>query len=241
MGRVGAGAQAVAHLRLVQRGQVLLGHLLHEHAVVALRRHARVRKADDGAKLVHAQVALPATALAARRRGLLLMHHIKTHTSSLFCYPAATLLSHFVWAGHRLRKSLAKTSPIQDSATDRRTGSGNLDMLTPSSDCFFDLTFQAPTSYTAICKKNAKVPSEIKQGTQGLDLCSREPDQLPAATMCHSSSFSAQIPLACNTLLCTHLTPTWSELQLICGMGNTQSADELLLQRSPVRSRRRGA
>lgn len=93
MGRVGAGAQAVAHLRLVQRGQVLLGHLLHEHAVVALRRHARVRKADDGAKLVHAQVALPAAAFAARRRGLLLMHHIETHTSSLHCYPAATLLS----------------------------------------------------------------------------------------------------------------------------------------------------
>ena len=34
---------------------------------------------------------------------------------------------------------------------------------------------------------------------------------------------------ACNTLLCTHLTPMWSELQLICGMGNPQSADELLL------------
>lgn len=59
---------------------------------------------------------------------------------------------------------------MRDAATDRRTGSGNLDMLTSGSDCFFDLT-RMPQRHakrlprTLQYTKNARVPSETKHGT----------------------------------------------------------------------------
>lgn len=49
----------------------LLGDLLHEDAVVALCCHAGVRKADERAEPVAAQIALAAAALAACSGGLL--------------------------------------------------------------------------------------------------------------------------------------------------------------------------
>ena len=45
--------------------QVLLGHFHHEHPVVALGCHARVRKAQDLAKPVARKVALAPTSLPA--------------------------------------------------------------------------------------------------------------------------------------------------------------------------------
>ena len=42
-----------------------LTHLLHEHPVVALCSHACMGEAQDGAKLVHAEVALPTATLSA--------------------------------------------------------------------------------------------------------------------------------------------------------------------------------
>ena len=56
-------------------GHVLLADLHHEHAVVALRRHPRVRKAEDLAEAVTGQVALAPATLSARRGGLLERTH----------------------------------------------------------------------------------------------------------------------------------------------------------------------
>ena len=64
-------AHKKTHALCTQGTQEPSARLLHEHAVVALGGHAGVREADDVAKAVDRQVALPAAALAARRPRLL--------------------------------------------------------------------------------------------------------------------------------------------------------------------------